>query len=355
MTTLDRYLVRMVLGPTIAGILMVSLVYSAFVIAALLRDDTLAGVPFPTMLSLVGVRDLIALEIVLPSAFYVSMIMSFGAWHRDREAYAAYASGISPARVEAPLVALSLFVALIVAGMTLHVRPWSYGLSFTLQERMTQLTSELLQPGTFYRWSPHLVIHAQRVRDTEPRLEGVFAARRAEDRFQVIRSDRASISVPDAESRQFIEFLDGEIYELLTGPGKHRETHFARLVYHTDDAGGDRGMHRRTTSTRELLDAGTLKEIAEVQWRFCIPAVTFLIGLIAIRLGHLRPLGSTYGRLGIGILIYIVVFNLVSLLSGAVESGQVPPWPGMYSVIPLLLVIYLVMTRMRGLNLRDPP
>jgi len=355
MRTLDRYLVRMVLAPTLGGTLLALLVYSAFALATLLRDSALASAPLSTIAGLVGVRDLIALEIILPSAFYLSMIMAFGAWHRDREAYACYANGISPARVELPLVLLALVVALLVGALSLQARPWSYKLSFALQERISQLTSELLQPGTFYRWNEQLVIHAQQVHEQEPRLEGVFAAQRDGEGFRIIRSQRARISAPDDENRQLLEFLDGDIHELSGADGSRRQTSFERLVYQTQPAENRRAMHRRTLEFGRLIESDSPKDRAEAQWRACIPAVTFLIGLIAIRLGHVRPLQSTYARLGIGIALYVVIFNLVNLLSSAVESGQIPPWPGLYWIVPLLLVVYAAMTRMPDLNLRPRP
>jgi lipopolysaccharide export system permease protein len=355
MKTLDRYLMRMVLAPTLGGTLLAVLVYSAFALASLLRDSSLASAPLTTMAMLVGVRDLIALEIILPSAFYLSTIMAFGAWHRDREAYACYANGISPGRVERPLVVLAVLLALLVAVLSLHARPWSYKLSFSLQERITQLTSELLQPGTFYRWNDQLVIHAQQVHDQEPRLEGVFAAQRDGDGFRLIRSERARISPPDVENRQLLEFLHGDIHELSTEDGTRRQTSFERLVYQTQPTESRRAMHRRTLSFTQLMESQSPKDRAEAQWRATIPVVTFLIGLIAIRLGHVRPLQSTYARLGIGIALYVVIFNLVNLVQSAVERGQIPEWPGLYSIIPVLLVVYVAMTRLPALTLRPRP
>lgn len=355
MKALDRYLIRMVLVPTLGGTLLALLVYSAFALASVLRDSSLASAPLSTLAALVAVRDLIALEIILPSAFYLSMIMAFGAWHRDREAYACYANGISPARVERPLIVLALVVAIIVGVLSLHARPWSYKLSFSLQDRISQLTSELLQPGTFYRWNDQLVIHAREVRDSEPRLASVFAAQRDDDIIRVIRSQAARISAPDAENRQMLEFLDGQIHELGMRDGTRRQTAFDRLVYQSQPGESRRSMHRRTLLFGQLVNSDSPKDRAEAQWRACIPVVTFLIGLIAIRLGHVRPLQSTYARLGIGIALYVIVFNVVNLLSSAVEQGQIPAWPGLFWIVPTLILAYVTMTRLPALNLRPLP
>ena len=49
MKTLDRYLMTMVLVPTIGGTVLAVLVYSAFALATLLRDPALASAPISTM------------------------------------------------------------------------------------------------------------------------------------------------------------------------------------------------------------------------------------------------------------------------------------------------------------------
>lgn len=355
MTVLDRHLIRMVLTPTLAGTLLALLVYSAFALASLLRDSTLASAPFGTLAQLVVVRDLIALEIILPSAFYIALIMTVGAWHRDREAYACYASGISPARLERPLVLLALAMTAIVAVLSLGARPWSYQHSFALQERMTQLTSEVLQPGTFYRWNDQLVLRAEAV-DTRlpadaPRLLRVFAAQQNGDQFRIIRATRARISTPGSDNSQSLEFLDGDIQELALGDGARRRTSFERLVYQTAPGVSSRSMHRRTLPLAALRASSLAKDQAEAQWRLTLPVVTFLIALIAIRLGHVRPLQSTYGRLALGIGIYVLVFNGVNLAISAVEQTQLPVRPGVFTLLPLLAGAWLLLTRLPAFTL----
>lgn len=359
MTVLDRHLLRMVLLPTVIGTVLTLLVYSAFALASLLRDSALAAAPISTLMLLVGVRDLIALQVILPSAFFLSMIMAQGAWHRDREAYACYANGIAPERVERPLIVLAALIALVVAGLSLGARPWSYQLAYTLEERMTELSSDVLQSGTFYRWSDQLVLRADAIDATAPteapRLLRVFAAQREGDSFRIIRAARAHISAIGADRRQTLEFQDGTLHELGTADGSRRVTAFASLVYQTNPGESRRALHRRTQPLGKLLDSDLAKDRAEAQWRLTLPVVTFLIGMIAIRLGHVRPLQSTYGRLALGIAIYVVIFNGVNLLTSAVEQEQLASTPGLYLLVPLLIAFWFMLTRMSAFTLRPAP
>ncbi|MGA1370346.1 MAG: LptF/LptG family permease [Pseudomonadales bacterium] len=359
MTVLDRHLMRLVLVPTLIGTALTLLVYSAFALASLLRDSALASAPIGKLLLLVGVRDLIALQIILPSVFFLSMIMALGAWHRDREAYACYANGVAPPRVERPLILLAALVAAIVAGLAMGARPWSYQLAYKLEERMTDLTSEVLQSGTFYRWSDQLVLRADAVDETAgadaPRLLRVFAAQRDGASFRIIRAARAHISNTGSDRRQTLEFLDGTLHELDTADGSRRVTAFESLVYQTNPGESRRAMHRRTQPIARLLNSPLPKDRAEAQWRMTLPVVTFLIGLIAIRLGHVRPLQSTYGRLALGIAIYVIIFNGVNLLTSAIEQEQLPSNPGLYLMLPLLLVFTFLLSRMPAFTLRPSP
>ena len=341
MTVLDRYLLRQVLGPLAAGVMVVLVLYSAFSATALLREASATGISFHTLLQLTLVRNLIALEVILPSAFFLAIIVGFAAWHRDREAYAAYAVGISPGRVAAPLLVLGLLVAGVVACLSLLVRPVAYQSSYALQEKMLQLAADVMQPGRFYRWNEQLVIYAARVADGSPRLLEVFAAQRTGSLMQVIRSERAHVAAPDPEERQEVRFYNGVLYELAPN-GRATETRFATLKFATDGTREEGGrMKRRAEPHASLVASDWSKAKAELQWRYNLPLMTLALAFVAVRVGRARPGQSLYARIALGTVIYVLVFNLFNVAIAAVENEQLPAVPGVF-LVPLSLLGVLV-------------
>lgn len=365
MLTLDRYIIRQVLVPTVAGLALLLLLFTAFTSVQLLRSAALGSLPAEDVLALVIAHDLAALEVLVPSAFFAALIMVGCTWHREGEPYALYASGASPDRLSRPLRLLALVVAACVAVLTIYGRPYSYLLRYDISERAANLTSEAMAPQRFYRWDDNFVIQAEDIVGTAPNLSGVFARAELEGRPLVLKARAGQISEMDDDRQQTLTFLDGASYEIGDGRAASagsdegaqqpdRVTRFERLVYRVQRPPSDALSKRRARDTWELAWATAPKEIAEFQWRLSMPIISFLVTLMAIELGRLRPRQSPYARFTLAIVIYALVFNLSSITTSAVENGLLPRYPGVYTAPLVMLAFYLVLRRVPRLSLRVP-
>ena len=81
----------------LAGFALLILMVSAFNAAALLSDAAYSRIPMNQIFKLIGLRDLITAEVLLPTALYMGVLTTLNQWHRDREAYALYGAGVLPA------------------------------------------------------------------------------------------------------------------------------------------------------------------------------------------------------------------------------------------------------------------
>jgi len=361
MLTLDRYIIRQTLVPTVLGLGLLVLLFTAFTSVQLLRSAALGNLPARDVLALVIAHDLAALEVLVPSAFFAALIMVGCTWHREGEPYALYASGVSPDRLSRPLRVLALLVAVCVALLSIYGRPYSYVLRYDISERAANLTSQHMAPQRFYRWDANFVIQAERINRQEPNLSGVFARAAPEGRPLVLRAQHGQIDPTDEDRRQTLSFLDGTSYEINAGsaapPGRSmpdRVTRFDRLVYRVQRPPSDALSKRRARTTADLASATAPKDFAEFQWRLCMPIIAFLVTLMAIELGRLRPKQSPYARFTIAIVLYALVFNLSSVTTSAVENGLLPRFPGVYTAVFIMLIFYGVLRRIPRLTLRVP-
>jgi lipopolysaccharide export system permease protein len=363
MLTLDRYIIRQVLVPTVFGLALLVLLFTAFTSVQLLRSAALGNLPAREVLALVVAHDLAALEVLLPSAFFAALIMVGCSWHREGEPYALYASGASPDRLSRPLRVLALGVALCVAVLTIYGRPYSYVLRYDISEQAANLTSRHMAPQRFYRWDANFVIQAEDIHRREPNLSEVFARAEPQGRPLVLRARRGQISETDEDRRQTLTFIDGSSYEIgdddatAEGPAPaapDRVTEFERMVYRVQRPPSDTLTKRRALPTITLAAATEPKDIAEFQWRLCMPLISFLVAQMAIELGRLRPKQSPYARFAVAIVVYALVFNLSSITTSAVENGLLPRFPGVYTAVMVMLAFYFVLRRMPRLTLREP-
>ncbi len=379
MLTLDRYIIRQVLVPTVAGLALLVLLFTAFTSVQLLRSAALGNLPARDVFALVVAHDVSALEVLLPSAFFAALLMVTCTWHREGEPYALYASGASPDRLSRPLRLLALAVALCVAVLSIYGRPYSYVLRYEISERAANLTSRQMMPQRFYRWDADFVIQAEDISRRTPNLTGVFARVESEDESLVLRARQGQISETDERRRQTLTFIDGTSYQISAGaastvaPGTagaqvagdaaqipvtpaapDRITRFQRLVYQAQRPPSDTLSKRRARPTLELAGATARKDVAEFQWRLAMPMISFMVSLMAIELGRVRPKQSPYARFAVGIVVYALVFNLSSITTSAVENGLLPPFPGVFTAVVIMGIFYLVLRRIPRLTLRVP-
>jgi lipopolysaccharide export system permease protein len=354
-SVIDRYVSRGVIVRTLAGFALLVALVSAYYASLLLRDAAMARVPSQHVLALLGLRDIIASEVILPTALFGAVLVTLTYLHRDREAYAMYAAGIAPERIARTMWVLAILFSLGVAGLSTFARPWAYRTGYELQQEGSTLNASSMRPGKFYPWGDDLVLSAGSIEPAAERLDKVFLQRRIPGITHVIRADRGRILAAD-EERQRIELESGHGYWLADdGSGLDREAKFTKLVYFARAPNEPtKALGRRARSTLELSTSTAPRDIAEFQWRFTMPLIALFVTMIATRLGRVLPGRSPYPRFAAGIVLYAVVFNLGTLARTWVEAGVVGPVPGLFWVPALLVIAYWAAGRIPRLSLSRP-
>jgi len=352
---IDRYLMRLVLGPTLTGFALLILLVSAFNAAVLLRDAAYSRVPMNQVFTLIGLRDLIAAEVLLPTSLYMGVLTTMNQWHRDREAFAVYGAGVVPGRTAYPVWSIAIVTCIAVAGLSLFIRPWAYAESYKLDADSGQLTTASMQADHFYTFGGNLVLSAATIDRTADLMHGVFVQTRLPEDVRVIRSDDGRIYPASADSRQRIELGSGISYSISESTRADRKSEFKRLVYYAaSEPITEVQNKRRALPTQELLTATTPKERAELQWRICLPVIAFFMALIAIEISRSLPGRSPYPRFLAGIAIYAVVFNVAAAGRTWVENGKIPNMPGMLWVPVATAIAFALVRQLPAVSLRRP-
>ena len=80
---------------------------------------------------------------------------------------------------------------------------------------------------------------------------------------------------------------------------------------------------------------------AEFAKRIAQPLSAFLLGLLALPLARAAPRQGRFARIGAGVLIYVVYFNLITLASKAIEDEKISFMLGVAVPHGVLLVLVL--------------
>lgn len=91
----------------------------------------------------------------------------------------------------------------------------------------------------------------------------------------------------------------------------------------------------------DLMRSDEPEHIAEFQWRLSIPLATIILALIAVPLSKSEPRAGRYGRLAIGLLVFIIYLNMMSAAKAWVEQSTISPALGIWWVHGCMLLFAL--------------
>ena len=325
--------------------------------AAQYLAEAVAGVISGKMvIYLILLKVLVALEVLLPTTLFLSVVIALGRLYTDFEITALFASGIGISRVLKAVLFLSVPLAIVVACLSLYVRPWAYQKGYLLRDQAkAELDISKWKEDNFYEIRKmKRVIYADKINPKKRRAEGVFIYSDRGDKVQVIYSKKVYQKTDDKTGNPLLIFVDGNLYEFSRTTDEGHIMKFRQSLLSIDDLGGKKSKknRRKAASTSRLARSPKPEEIAEFQWRLSTPFSTVLLALLAIPLSRTAPRGGKYGKVGVAVLIFAAYYNTSAMAKNWVEQGVVGTVPGLWWVVALLGTLVLVLLIQPNLSFR---
>ncbi|MFD2191089.1 LPS export ABC transporter permease LptF [Pistricoccus aurantiacus] len=296
------------------------------------------------------------LELILPLAFFLAVLLAYGQLYLNSEITVLVACGMSPAR----LLQISLLPALIVAVTVALCSLWLTPAGALEQERLiseqqSQLDFSLLSPGRFQDFGEGRTAYTQAMNSAKTRMEGVFISERQKrsdgtPENVVTRAAGGYQTVDDETGSRFLVLTDGQRYSV--DPGKHQAE---RLEFDTYAVRLSRAMDARDesdvefASTRQLLQMDTAPAAAQLQWRISMPVMVLILVLIAQPLARTNPRQGRFAKLLPAIFLHIAYLSLLLAALDAIAKGTLSASTGMWPIHLVFLIIGLWLMRRSSL------
>jgi len=329
---IDRYITAEIARLFGLGVVTLLAIFTGYSTAIRLADAAQELMQASSTVKLILLNTLVSLEILLPTALYLSVLSAIGRLHGDSEMVAMKAAGISERRITVPVFGLAIFVAVVVGLLSLYGRPWAYRESYRLEaEAVTGLSIDKMEAGRFLvlQGGRH-VLFAGRIDRERNLLEEVFLQTDRGDKSRVIHAREAHLNQAMPGGGHVVEFHDGYSF-LLDRRGSGDVTlRFGALVVDLQADADDASYRRKAAATVSLAHSGRPRDIAEYQWRLSTPLATLLLALLAVPLSRGSHRRSRFRGYFIAILVYTLLFNLIILARNLVEQGTVGAIPGLW-------------------------
>jgi lipopolysaccharide export system permease protein len=343
---LDRYIFREIavtwLGVTM--ILLMILLTNQF--ARVLGDVAKGKLPKDAAFDVIGLSAAQYLTVLVPIGLFLAVMLALGRLYRDSEMPAIMACRVGPSGIYRPLMWLLVPLALGVAWLSIVGSPQAMTkIDRISAEARREADLGSIEPGRFTVFGPQeAVVYGENV-TPDGAMHNVFLQRMLDETtVQVVVARRGEQVESDDPDTRMLVLHQGRRYEGIPGTSRFRVVEFLehgipyRLPSLTDPEPRPRSM-----GFSDLLRSTDPELVAERQWRFSIPVATVLLALLAVPLARSRPREGRYGRIAIGLLVFIIYFNLLSAAKAWTEEGAIDPRIGMWWVHGGILLLTLVL------------
>jgi len=339
---LQRYIISEILKPAAAILTVLVIIFASYSAVTFLAQAVAGSLPPGTVGMLILLRIGMALEILLPTTFYLSVIIALGRLYKDSEMTALSACGVGIADVLKPVFMLSLPLAVLAGCASLYIRPEAYEKIYQIQDHaQAQFDISRLEADHFLDvQSGKYVFFAEGVGNKQEGAQQVFIRIGEGANRQVIQAQRMIQGEAERDGQRTLYFREGMLYEFPTsGPGG-KITRFDQAEYPMPVENTTR-YRRKSASTLQLIGSPRQEDIAELQWRLSTPLSTILLAMLGVPLSKSNPRRGKYAKLGVAIVIFAFYYQMFVIAKTWVEKSLVSPLIGIWWV-PLMLTLLAV-------------
>ena len=343
---LHRYVFREILVPFALGLSVFTFI---LLIARLLRLIELVvtrGVPVMSIVRLLTYIMPAFLEVTVPMAMLLAILVAFGRMSADSEMVALRSSGLSLYQLVPPV---ALFVALATAAtaaLALQARPWgNRSLKSALFEIVRTRASAGIKPQVFNDDFPGLVIYTEGIDATTDRLRRVMISDQRDSAQHNTIFAREGVMISDPATQAVtLRLRDGFIHTTDGRAGSEYQTHFQfydvnldlrQMIAGTRQRERDPkeltlGQLRRAMAAKQAAGLPFIPELVEYHRKFSIPFACIVFGLAAVPLG-IQPVRAARSRgFAVSLAMIFTYYILLSVGQALAEHGIIPAAVGLW-------------------------
>jgi lipopolysaccharide export system permease protein len=213
--TFFRYLIAEILPPFFFGLLAFTFILLIARILRLIELVVTRGVPLFQIGKLFALILPTFLEMTVPMAFLLAILLGLGRMSNDQELLAMKASGVSAPQIFWPIAFIGLAVALITLGLTMFARPAA---NFALKKELYNIARNrvgtALREKVFNDDFPKILIYVEELVPPGNTAQGVLIVdKRDRVREDIILGKVARITTDEETNTLGLRLFDGSVYE----------------------------------------------------------------------------------------------------------------------------------------------
>jgi lipopolysaccharide export system permease protein len=331
MKTIQRYILAEIWGPFLLALFTFTLLMLLQRFSRLADLVVAKGVPAPLVGKLLLSLLPLFLEITLPAALLLSVLLGLGRLGADSETTALCSAGVGMRGMILPVLLLSLGTALVNLFIGWAGIPWGQR---ALTESIARIVSARAGAGVeehvFREVAPGVLLFPDRVSPEGTRMTGIMLSQAVEGQDPLLVFAREGTFLPESvEAPVSLILSDGTIHHADKRADAYRMASFRKMEFRlprrTVGDDGREGPRNLTLPelARKISETRGTEPAANYQYHFhrrlSLAGSCLAFGLLAIPLGHSRRARGKSPSLALTLVI-ILFYYLFLAAAGAITS-----------------------------------
>jgi lipopolysaccharide export system permease protein len=307
---------------------------------------------------LLGFQTLAKLDVLLPLAFYLGILLTLSRWYRDSEMTVLAACGVGLMHFMRPVMMLGLvFGALTLAGAFYFTPLATRQIENVKSESSHRSEPGAISPGVFTEaQGTGRIVYAEKIEENG-NLQGIFVSSLEEGRQGVLVAKSGHPYTDPKTGDKFIALRDGTLYEGVPGEAGYRILEYSAYNLRIEPKKiGEAPVPTAGLPTHELLrqyvsamfrDEGRLLN-AELHWRLGKTIALFVLALYAVVLAYTDVRRGRMSNLFVAVVVYFVYSNLLGIGETMLQNERVPRAAGLWWVHGGMALVALYFLRQRA-------
>ncbi len=325
-----RYIGKAILATTAAVTLVLMLVIISGRFVKYLAQAAAGQLDANILFAVIGYRIPGFLELILPLAFFLAILLSYGRMYVDNEMTVLYACGMEPNKLIRYTMMIALAVAGLVAWLSLSVSPSGLAKAEALlSAQKNRGEIESLDAGKFYSLRGGGVTYSEAVSE-DGRMSNVFLAEpgneKSKDPARVLVLAESGRSQRDQQNGEsFLVLENGYRIQGVPGRADFQITSFEEYGQRlTKPENAQRSREKAAAlPTSQLLSSNQPAHRAALFWRYSVPLLVLVVTMMAVPLSRTNPRQGRFVKIFPAVIIYILYLVVLNVARSGIEE-QVP-------------------------------
>jgi lipopolysaccharide export system permease protein len=342
---LTRYIYKEIIYSIIRLLSILLLIFLSDRFIRYLSKASSGDIPSEFILQFLLIKSLIVLNVILPLAFFLSILLVLGRLYSENEMVAMASCGIGVPTIIKKILWLSLFVSILVGIFSLFLKPWAEQQELTLKieaERLADIAG--IAAGRFKGFAHGKgAFYVEKLAEDEHTMQSIFIAYDNKDKKILVSSKEGYQRIEPKTHTRFIVLNNGTRYEGSAGETEFTAINFAEHQVRIDQkARRQQGIDLETVATQDLWQSDDVAYLAELQLRISAPLAVILFAPLAVLMSYTTPRQGRFNKLFFAIIIYFIYINMLEISHKWVAQETIPVWLGVWWVHLTVFIAELI-------------